>query len=70
MVRNHRVCVQDGGRGVCSSDVHQLVQKPVSVAQKQFALTTRSLELAMMTRPLKTRTILGTVIHTDKSVYN
>ena len=26
-------CVEDGGRGVCSSDVHQLVQNPISAAQ-------------------------------------
>ena len=26
-------CVEVGGRGVCSSDVHHLVQKPVSAAQ-------------------------------------
>ena len=26
-------CAGDGGRGVCSSDVHHLAQKPVSAAQ-------------------------------------
>ena len=26
--RNFKWCVEDGGRGVCSSDVHHLVQKP------------------------------------------
>ena len=35
-------CAKDNGRGVCSSDVHHLVQKPVSVAQMQFAHATRS----------------------------
>ena len=35
-------CAEDGGRGVCSSDVHYLVQKPVSVAQMQFTHATRS----------------------------
>ena len=34
-------CAEDGGRGVCSSDVHHLVQKPVSVAQMQFTHATR-----------------------------
>ena len=32
----------DGGRGVCSSDVHRLVQKPVSAAEMQFTHATRS----------------------------
>ena len=32
----------DGGRGVCSSDVHDLVQKPVSAAEMQFTHATRS----------------------------
>ena len=31
--RNFKWCIEDGGRGVCSSDVHHLVQKPVSAAQ-------------------------------------
>ena len=35
-------CAEDGGRGVFSSDVHHLVQKPVSVAQIYFTQTTRS----------------------------
>ena len=35
-------CVEDGGRGVCSSDVHHLVQKPVSAAQMQFTHATQS----------------------------
>ena len=29
-------CVEDGRHGVCSSDVHHLVQKPVSATQIQF----------------------------------
>ena len=37
----HR-CAGDGGRGVCSSDVHYLVQKPVSAAEMQFTHATRS----------------------------
>ena len=35
-------CAKDGGRGVCSSDVHRLVQKPVSAAEMQFTHATRS----------------------------
>ena len=35
-------CAEDGGRGVCSSDVHHLVQKPVSAAEMQFTHATRS----------------------------
>ena len=34
-------CAVDGGRGVCSSDLHHLVQKPVSVAQMQLTHATR-----------------------------
>ena len=34
-------CAEDGGRGVYSSDVHHLGQKPVSAAQMQFTHTTR-----------------------------
>ena len=40
--RNGLSCAEDGGRGVCLSDVHHLVQKPVSVAQMQFTHVTRS----------------------------
>ena len=40
--RNVLWCAGDGGRGVCSSDVHDLVQKPVSAAEMQFAHATRS----------------------------
>ena len=40
--RNVLWCVEDGGRGVCSSDVYHLVQKPVSAAQMQFTYATRS----------------------------
>ena len=35
-------CAGDGGRGVWSSDVHRLVQKPVSAAEMQFTHATRS----------------------------
>ena len=35
-------CAGDGGRGVCSSDVHRLVQKPVSAAEMHFTQPTRS----------------------------
>ena len=35
-------CAGDGGRGVCSSDVHDLKQKPVSAAEMQFTHATRS----------------------------
>ena len=31
--RNVLWCAEDGGRGLCSLDVHHLVQKPVSAAQ-------------------------------------
>ena len=41
--RNFKWCVEDGGCGVCSSDVHYLVQKPVSAAQMQLTHATRSL---------------------------
>ena len=34
--RNGLWCAKDGGRGVCSSDEHHLVQKPISAAQMQF----------------------------------
>ena len=40
--RNALWCAGDGGRGVCSSDVHRLVQKPVSAAEMQFTHATRS----------------------------
>ena len=40
--RNVLWCAGDGGRGVCSSDVHRLVQKPVSAAKMQFTQATRS----------------------------
>ena len=40
--RNVLWCAGDGGRGVCSSDVHHLVQKPVSAAEMQFIHATRS----------------------------
>ena len=41
-VRNVLWCAGDGGRGVCSSNVHRLVQKPVSAAEMQFTHATRS----------------------------
>ena len=40
--RNVLWCAGDGGRGVCSSDVHRLAQKPVSAAEMQFTHATRS----------------------------
>ena len=40
--RNVLWCAGDGGRGVCSSNVHRLVQKPVSAAEMQFIHATRS----------------------------
>ena len=40
--RNVLWCAGDGGRGVCSSDVNRLVQKPVSAAEMQFTHATRS----------------------------
>ena len=47
--RNFLWCVEDGGRGVCSLDVHRFVQKPVSPAQMQITHATHeALELAKM----------------------
>ena len=40
--RNVLWCAGDGGRGVCSSDVHRLVQKPVSATEIQFTHATRN----------------------------
>ena len=40
--RNLLWCAGDGGRGVCSSVVHDLKQKPVSAAEMQFTHATRS----------------------------
>ena len=40
--RNDLWCAEDGGRGVYLSDVHHLVQKPVSAAEMQFTPATRS----------------------------
>ena len=40
--RNVLWCAGDGGRGVCSSDVHRLMQKPVSATEMQFTHATRS----------------------------
>ena len=40
--RNGLWCAEDGGRGVFSSDVHYLVQKPVSAAEMQFSHATQS----------------------------
>ena len=40
--RNVLWCAGDGGHGVCSSDVHDLKQKPVSAAEMQFTHATRS----------------------------
>ena len=38
--RNDLWCAEDGGRGVCSSDVHHLVPKHVSAAQMQLTHAT------------------------------
>ena len=40
--RNVLWCAGDGGRGVCSSDVHDLKQKPISAAEMQCSHATRS----------------------------
>ena len=40
--RNGLWCAKDDGRGVCSSDVRHLVQKPVSAAEMQFTHATQS----------------------------
>ena len=36
------LCAGDGGRGVCSSDMHHLEQNLVSAAEMQFTHATRS----------------------------
>ena len=41
--RNVLWWAEDGGRGVCSSDVPNLVQKPVSAAKTQFTHATRGI---------------------------
>ena len=48
--RNFLWCVEDGGRGVCSSDVHQLVQKPASAAQMQLLTSHEAPELTKFTK--------------------
>ena len=53
--RNGLWCAEDGGRGVCSSDVYHLVQKPVSAAEMQFTHVTRSLRA----RPIAGRVVCG-----------
>ena len=40
--RNVLWCAEDGGRGVCSSDVHHKVQNFDSAAQMQFTHATRN----------------------------
>ena len=40
--QNFLWCVEDGSRGVCSSNVNGLAQKPVSAAQMQFTHATQS----------------------------
>ena len=47
--RNVLWCAGDGGRGVWSSDVHHLVQKPVSAAEMQFTHATRSPRASQIT---------------------
>ena len=46
--RNVLWCAGDGGRGVWSSDVHRLVQKPVSAAKMQFTHATQSLRASQI----------------------
>ena len=46
--RNVLWCAGDGGRCVCSSDVHHLEQKPVSAAEMQFTHDTRSLRASQI----------------------
>ena len=46
--RNVLWCAGDGGRGVCSSDVHRLVQKPVSAAKMQLLTPHEAPELAKL----------------------
>ena len=56
--RNDLWCAEDGGRGVCSSDVHHLVQKPVSAAEMQFTHATRS----PRARQVKDRVVCGSKV--------
>ena len=56
--RNVLWCAEDGGRGVCSSDVHHLVQKPVSAAQIQFTHATRS----PLARQIASRVVCGSKV--------
>ena len=46
--RNVLWCAGDGGRGVCSSDVHCLVQKPVSAAEMRSLKPHEAPELAKL----------------------
>ena len=48
--RNVLLCAGDGGRGVCSSDVHDLKQKPVSAAEMQFTHATQSPRASQIAR--------------------
>ena len=57
--RNGLWCAEDGGRGVCSSDVHHLVQKPVSAAEMMFTHATRS---------SRARQIAGRVVCSESKV--
>ena len=56
--RNVLWCAEDGDRGVCPSDVHHLVQKPVSAAQMQFTHATRSPQA----RPITGRVVCGSKV--------
>ena len=62
--RNVLWCAEDGGRGVCSSDVHHLVQKPVSATQMQFTHATQN----PRARQIADRVICGSKVDTVTGV--
>ena len=56
--RNGLWCAEDGDRGIYSSDVHHLVQQPVSAAEMQFTHVTRSPQ----TRQIAGRVVCGSKV--------
>ena len=61
--RNGLWCAEDGGRGVCSSDVHHLVQKPVSVTQM---VSVAQMQVTHATRSPRARPNAGRVVCESK----
>ena len=62
--RNVLWCAGDRGRGVCSSDVHRLVQRPVSAAEILFTHATRSPRASQ----IASRVVCGSKVDTAKGV--